>query len=68
MKNYSTSDKISVVLVWVLIQTVIGIAAIKVIPLCNNWAAIFAVCIFNFFASYFLSYKMSGEIRKMFNF
>jgi hypothetical protein len=68
MKNYSISDKISVVLAWVLIQTVIGIGCIHLMKMCTNDLAFVAVCILNFAACYFLSHKMSGEVRKMFNF
>jgi hypothetical protein len=68
MKNYSISDKISVVLAWVLIQTVIGIGCIHLMKMCTNDLAFVAVCILNFVACYFLSYKMSGEVRRMFNF
>ena len=68
MKNYSISDKISVVLAWVLIQTVIGIGCIHLMKMCTNDLAFVTICILNFAACYFLSYKMSGEVRKMFNF
>jgi len=68
MKNYSTSDKIAVVLAWVLIQTVIGIGCIHLMKMCTNNLAFITICILNFIASYFLSYKMSGEVKRMFNF
>ena len=68
MKNYSTSDKIAVVLAWVLIQTVIGIGCIHLMKMCTNDLAFVTICILNFAACYFLSYKMSDEVRKVFNF
>jgi hypothetical protein len=68
MKNYSISDKIAVVLAWVLIQTVIGIGCIHLMKMCTNDLAFVAVCILNFVVCYFLSYKMSDEVRKVFNF
>jgi len=67
MKNYSIFDKIAVVLAWVLVQTVIGIAAIKVMYLCDNWAAVLSVGIIEFAACYFWSQKMVAEVRKVFN-
>ena len=68
MKSYSILDKIAVVLAWVLVQTVIGIIAIHLIKICTNDLAFIAVCIANFAACYFWSYKMAGEVRKIFNF
>jgi hypothetical protein len=67
MKNYSISDKIAVVLAWVLIQTVIGIAAIKAIYLCDNWTAVLSVGIVEFAACYFWSQKMIDEVKKVFS-
>lgn len=67
MKNYSISDKIAVVLAWVLVQTVIGIAAIKAMYLCDNWTAVLSVGIVEFAACYFWSQKMVAEVKKVFN-
>jgi hypothetical protein len=67
MKNYSTSDKISVVLAWVLIQTVIGIGCIHLMKMCTNDLAFVAVCILNFAACYYWSQKMIAEVKKVFN-
>lgn len=41
MKKYSISDKIAVILAWVLVQTVIGIVATHLISYCNNWISFF---------------------------
>jgi len=68
MKNYSISDKIAVILAWVLVQTVIGIAAIHLMKFCANDLAFIAICILNFIASYYWSKKMAGEVRKVFGF
>ena len=64
----SISDKIAVVLAWVLVQTVIGIAAIKAMHMCNNWTAVLSVGIAEFTACYFWSQKMIAEVKKIFNF
>jgi len=68
MTNYSISDKIAVVLAWVLVQTVIGITAIHLMELCTNNLAFISVCIVEFTACYFWSQKMLLEVRKIFNF
>lgn len=68
MKNYSTSDKIAVVLAWVLVQTVIGIGAIHLMKICTSDLAFISICIANFAACYFWSQKMVVEVKKVFGF
>jgi len=68
MKNYSISDKVAVVLAWILVQTVIGIAAIYLIKICTSDLAFVSICIAQFAACYFWSQKMASEVRKVFNF
>jgi len=68
MKNYSILDKVAVVLAWVLVQTVIGIVAIKLMHLCANDLAFVSICIAQFAACYFWSQKMIVEVKKVFGF
>jgi len=68
MKKYSIFDKIAVILAWVLVQTVIGIAATHLMRLCTNDLSFISVCIIQFVACYYWSDKMVGEVRKVFNF
>lgn len=68
MKKYSTSDKIAVILAWVLVQTVIGIIAIHLMELCTDDLSFISVCIAQFVACYYWSQKMIVEVRKIFDF
>jgi len=68
MKNYSTSDKIAVILAWVLVHVIIGIAFLYIYNMCINTVAYISVFIANSFAHYRWSQKMSKETGKIFNF
>jgi len=68
MKNYSTSDKIAVLLAWVLVHVVIGIVSMYVSNVCTNTAAFISVFIAFTFAHYKWSSKMIAEAKKVFGF
>jgi hypothetical protein len=68
MKNYSISDKISVVLAWMLIHVIIGIVSIYVYDICVNDIAYYSVFMAATFAHYKWASKMIVETEKILGF
>ena len=64
----SLSDKVAVLLAWVLVHTAIGIIFINVDKFVNDPTIEILTYAFNFYISYKWSSKMMTESKRVFNF
>jgi putative flippase GtrA len=64
----SISDKIAVLLAWVLVHTAIGIGFMHVYALINDAIIMVLAYIVNFYVSYKWSSKMIDESKRVFNY
>ena len=64
----SLSDKIAVLLAWVLVHTALGSLFVDISTACDNWIEMMSLYGLYLFISYKWSYKMIGEAKRVLGF